>query len=297
MSIDIDNSEMTAAEAHWQAALLEAISGHFNTAHARVDNVHSRYFRSLAVVARRHWQNKADVPADLLNIPRAIWRLVHRAGRGEPAEFRKLTGKEQAVAKILSDEVMDLSALQALLVAHLRSHPDYQHGDVARLQAALAPYDSDVAAKRLKAAVAQMGLHQDSSRDLLMFVGVGLLGRGISDKIAFGSASMIGMSAASSLYLGQQSAWGAMWAGWFGVPTWVAVSGAIGGFAAMVVATPVLAPLIEVGVNRAQGRRRLHELIDQVERELRPSISTQLWQYGSYLQFIPDLVAALRHLR
>jgi hypothetical protein len=65
----------------------------------------------------------------------------------------------------------------------------------------------------------------------------------------------------------------------------------------MVMATPVLAPLIEVVLNRAQGRRRLHALIDQVERELRPSISNQVWQYGSYLQFIPDLVVALRHLR
>jgi hypothetical protein len=65
----------------------------------------------------------------------------------------------------------------------------------------------------------------------------------------------------------------------------------------MLVATPLLAPVIEVAVNRVQGRRRLHGLIDQVERELRPSISTQLWQYGSYLQFIPDLVVALRHLR
>lgn len=288
---------MIDPESQWQAGLQVAITGHFAAAHTRVDSVHNRHFRPLSAVAGRHWRNKADIPADLLNIPRALWRLVRRVGAGGKPAFRKLTGKEQAVADILSTQVLDLPALQLLLLEQLRAHPDYQHGDVARLQAVLAPYDGELAAQRLQAAVAQMGLHHDSSRDVLLFLGVGLLGRGVSDKIAFGSASMIGISAASTLYLGQQSAWAALWAGWFGVPTWVAVSGALAGFTAMVVATPVLAPVIEMGLNRAQGRRRLHALIDQVERELRPSISTQVWQYGSYLQFIPDLVVALRHLR
>jgi hypothetical protein len=297
VSTDKQTSAFSEAEAHWQANLQLALSTHFAAAHARVDDVHQRYFRSVSAVSARHWHNKADVPADLMNIPRALWRLLRRAGqRGQPV-FRKLTGKEQAVADILAEQILDLPALQALLLAQLRGHPDYQSGDIARLQSILAPYDSERAAKRLQAAVAQMGLQHDSSRDLLVFLSVGLLGRGVSDKIAFGSASMIGMSAASSVYLSQQSAWAALWAGWFGVPGWVALSGAVAGFAVMLVATPLLAPVIEVAVNRVQGRRRLHGLIDQVERELRPSISTQLWQYGSYLQFIPDLVVALRHLR
>ena len=288
---------MSDAELHWQAGLESAIADHFAVAHARVDEVHKRYFETFSAVVARHWQNKADIPADLMNIPRALWRLLRRVGqRGAPA-YRQLTGKEQAIATILSQQVLDLAALQELLFQQLSTHPDYQQGDIEKLRLALAPYDSELAAKRLQAAVAQMGLQQDSSRDLLLFLGVGLLGRGVSDKIAFGSASMIGMSAASSLYLSQQSAWAALWAGWFGVPSWVALSGVIAGFAAMVVATPLVAPVIELGVNRVRGRRRLHRLIDQVERELRPSISTQLWQYGSYLQFIPDLLVALRHLK
>jgi hypothetical protein len=293
----MDDTTMSDLESQWQATLQAAISRHFEAAHARVDCVHSRHFRPLSAVSSRHWRNKADIPVDLLNIPRALWRLLRRVGAGDKPVFRKLTGKEQAVADVLSTQLLDLAALQLLLLEHLRAHPDYHYGDAARLQAVLAPYDGELAAQRLQTAVAQMGLNHDSSRDLLLFLGVGLLGRGVSDKIAFGSASMIGVSAASTLYLSQQSAWVTLWAGWFGVPTWVAVSGGLTGFTAMVMATPVLAPLIEVVLNRAQGRRRLHALIDQVERELRPSISNQVWQYGSYLQFIPDLVVALRHLR
>ncbi|MBW2941284.1 hypothetical protein [Zhongshania aquimaris] len=297
MSADQPETEISDAEAQWQAALRQAISAHFAAAHARVDDVHARYFSSISAVASRHWQNKADVPADLMNIPRALWRLLRSLGRRGQTVHRALTGKERAIADILAEQVLDLPALQALLFEQLRAHPDYQQGDIERLREALAPYDSDVAAKRLQAAVAQMGLHHDSSRDVLMFLGVGLLGRSVSDKITFGSASMIGMSAASTVYLSQQSVWAALWAGWFGVPAWVAVSGAIAGFAVMFLATPVLAPVIEVGVSRAQGRRRLHKLIDKVECEMRPSVSAQLWQYGSYLQFIPDLVMTLRHLR
>ncbi|WP_159241052.1 hypothetical protein [Zhongshania aliphaticivorans] len=293
----MSDTAMSDAELHWQAGLESAIAAHFTAAHARVDEVHQRYFETFSAVAARHWHNKTDIPADLMNIPRALWRLLRRVGRRGSPVFRQLTGKEQAIATILSEEILELPTLQALLFQQLRTHPDYQQGDIERLRLALAPYDSELAAKRLQAAVAQMGLQHDSSRDLLLFLGVGLLGRGVSDKIAFGSASMIGMSAASSLYLSQQSVWAALWTGWFGVPSWVAVSGVIAGFAVMVVATPLVAPVIELGVNRVWGRRRLHGLIDQVERELRPSISTQLWQYGSYLQFIPDLLVALRHLK
>lgn len=280
--------------ADWQSQLLTAIDAHFAGAKARVDLAYRQHFASLRAVLGRHWQHRGDVPADLLAAPRAVWHLL-RPRRA--AGVRPLTGKEQAVAAIMANDVLDLPGLQALLLDHLRRHPDYHQREFDELRALLAPYDTEQATRRLQQAVAQWGQRHDSNRDLLLFLSLGLAGRAASDKIAFGSASLIGMSAASSLYISQQGALSALWASWFGVPGWVAVSGALAGFAVVIAATPLLSPFIEYGFNHYRTRRRLLKMVDQVHRDVRQPLSDRLWQYSGYLQFIPDLIQILKQLR
>ncbi len=277
---------------HWADALRADIDAHFAAAHRRVEAVYRREFRALPAVLRRHWQHRGDVPADLVALPRSLWRLVRRR-----AAERPLSGKERAVAELLAQQVLDLQGLQDTLWRHFELHPDYCRDTIAELQAELQLGDPELAARRLHRAVARWGGSQDSSRDLLLFLALGLAGRGLSDKVLFGSASLLGVSAASSLYMAQQGWWGAWWASWFGVPAWVSASGAAAGLASMLLLTPLLSPFIECGLNRLWRRQRLHRLLDEVQRQLAPPLREQLWQYGGYLQFLPDLLLLLRQLR
>ena len=290
------SADELAAESteQWQSQLLGAIDDHFAGAHQRVDRAYRQHFASLRAILGRHWQHRRDVPADLLAAPRALWHTVRRS---KSQQARPLTGKEQAVAAVMAEQVLDLPGLQALMLEHLRHHPDYHQREFDELRALLAPYDSAQAARRLQLAVAQWGQRHDSNRDLLLFFSLGLLGRAVSDKIAFGSASLIGMSAASSVYISQQGALSALWASWFGVPGWVAVSGALAGFAVVIAATPILSPFIEYGFNRYRTRQRLQKMVEQVHRDVRQPLSERLWQYSGYLQFIPDLIQILKQLR
>lgn len=285
-------ADLSPALTAWGEALQADIDTHFAQAHQRVEAVYRQHFRSLPGVLQRHWQHRRDVPADLAALPRSLWRIVARRSHSE----RPLTGKEQAVAQLIADKVLDLNGLQARLFQRLESHPDYRPETVAALRDELAA-DPEHAARRLNAAVARWGLSHDSSRDLLLFLALGLAGRGLSDKLMFGSASLLGISAASSWYLSQQGWLAAWWASWFGVPGWVTAGGAAAGMAGMMVLTPVLAPFIECGFNRVWRRQRLHRLLDEVHRQLRPPLREHLWQYGSYLQFLPDLLHLLKQLR
>ncbi|MGJ8686663.1 MAG: hypothetical protein ACSHWQ_04235 [Spongiibacteraceae bacterium] len=260
------------------------VDAHFAAAHSRVDRVSSAHFTSLSAVLARHWRNRRDIPADLAALPRSLWYLLRKLWRRpNSAAPRALTGKEREVAEIVAVQLIDLSSLEALL-------------NVQR-QTINTPLDSTIAAQRLQQAVAQWGSKQDNSRDTLLFLCLGLLGRGLSDKILFGSASLIGASLATSVYLSQQGFFSALWASMFGAPAWVAVLGAVLGFAAVFVATPVIAPFLEWASNRFWARRRLHRVLDQIHRELRAPVTDHLWRYGGYLQFVPDVVLLLRHIR
>lgn len=260
------------------------IDAHFAAAHSRVDSISSAYFTSLPTVLARHWRNRRDIPADLAAIPRGLWYLLRKLWRRPSSAVpRALTGKEADVAEVIAEQLINLSSLEVLLNTHR--------------QALSTSLDGTVAAQRLQQAVAQWGSKQDNSRDTLLFLCLGLLGRGLSDKILFGSASLIGASLATSVYLSQQGFFSALWTSMFGAPAWVAVLGAVLGFAAVFVATPVIAPFLEWASNRFWARRRLHRVLDQIHRELRAPVTDHLWRYGGYLQFVPDVVLLLRHIR
>lgn len=281
---------------HWQAALAADIDGHFAAAQRRAEQCYRREFRSLKAVLRRHWRCRADIPADVLALPRSLWRLWQRL-LGKPVVQRPLTHKEAYLAELMRVEVLQLDTLQLLFLKHLQAHPEYRQHDAEQWLQALADQQPEQLEQRLHQTVARWGLSHDSSRDLLLFVGLGLLGRSLSDKILFGSASLVGISLVSSVYLSQQNWLLAQWFGWLGVPMRVKVVGVVTGFVGVLLLTPLLAPFLEWGFNRLWSRRRFHRMVEQVHRQLRPSLQEKFWAYGSYLQFVPDVLLLLRQLR
>lgn len=297
----MSGSLIPTAQQAWEQHWLDTIEEHFCAARGRVDAVYECQFGSARAVWQRHWRHKSDIPRDLLNLPRGLWRASSKVfGLKSPKAAPPPSQKELAISRVLEAELLQLSQLQQKLILHLQSHPDLQDGQWQELQAVLGGYSPDAARFYLEKAVNQLTLTHEGSRDFLLFVSLGLLGRGLCEKVAFGGAVSLGSAAASGIYLSQQSFVGSLWASWFGVPGWVTVSGAVTGVGVVLVATPLIAPLTEYGINRLRARKFLHRLVDQVEQQLQhpgKDIGSLAGQMGSYLQLLPDLIQILKHLR
>lgn len=277
----------------WEQVWRAELDAHFCAAHQRLDEVYRVHFSSLAGVWGRHRRHWRDIPGDILAMPRALWRRLRRHTASAPL---RLTGKEREVALLLAEEVLDLAGLRQRLERQLSNRPAGRDRVGADTSTTARVSAEQQVAQRLHQAVARWGGSHDGGRELLLFVLLGVAGRSLSDKVLFGSASLVGISLAGSAYISQQGLLGGLWASWFGVPSWVSAVGALAGVGAMLVLTPLLAPLIECLFNRLWRRQRLHRLIDEVHRELLPPRRDQLWQWGGYMQYLPDLLALLRSI-
>ncbi len=284
----------------WEQELQRLVKGHFAAAHQRVDVVYQQHFASLRRVLHRHWQHRKDIPRDLANIPRASWRLAKRLGGRQLDNTIKLSHKEIAVAQVLTNDLLALQQLEQKLVEHIKKHPHTDINQLNELQNLINEFTPEQAQQRLQQALSRLTLTHEGSRDMVIFFTLGLVGRSFSDKLAFGSALGLGSAAATSLYLSQQSFWGALWAKWAGVPTWVSVGGAFGGALFLLAATPIIAPLTEYGVNKVRAKKFLHEVVTRVEQKIlqtNPDATSVVAHIGTYIQLLPDLIQALRVIR
>lgn len=291
----------------WQESLERTVCAHFAEARQRVDPVYRAHFADLGSVYRRHWRHRGDIPRDLVNIPRSLWRLLAQGGRAitrarpvaAPTASR-LSKKEQAIARILIEELLQLPQLEQLLLVHIQQHPLATEEHWRELQQLLAQHSPEQARRRLNQALTRLTAAQEGSRDMMLFLALGMLGRSFGDKIAFGSAMGLGSAAATSVYIGQQSFWGSLWVQWFGAPGWVAATGAAGGILAVILVTPLIAPLTEYGINRVRAKKFLFESVDRVERNIlhtRADAGSVVGQMGSFIQLLPELLQLLRGLK
>lgn len=290
---------MTVDSRQWEEELQGAVSAHFDGVRARVPDVYRRHFASLSGVLRRHWQYRRDIPRDLASLPRFTWHALRGLLGKTPPEARRYSGKELAVAELVAAELLRMSELEQALLDHLANHPELEERG-EELRALLAEYSPAQREARLRQAVARLGVDQEGTRDALVFLTLGLAGRAVSDKVVFGSASALGAVAASSLYIGQQSFLAGLWAKWFGVPAWVSVAGGTAGFALLLLATPLVAPFVECGVNRLRAERLLRRIVDEAQHQFegRNVDGYTFAAYaGTYMQLLPDLVNILRQLR
>ncbi|MDE1461325.1 hypothetical protein [Spartinivicinus poritis] len=284
----------------WEQELQRLVKVHFAAAHQRVDVVYQQHFASLRKVLHRHWQHRKDIPRDLANIPRATWHLAKRIGGQRVDDTIKLSQKEVAISQILINELLALPQLEQMLIEHIKSHPSTEANHWDELQTLINEFTPEQAQQRLQQALSRLTLTHEGSRDMLIFFTLGLVGRSFSDKLAFGSALGLGSAAATSLYISQQSYWGALWAKWAGVPTWISVGGAIGGAVVLLAATPLVAPLTEFGVNKIRAKKFLHEVVTRVEQNIlqtKPDATSVIAHIGTYIQLLPDLIQALRVIK
>ena len=112
----------TSPTAQWDARLQALLDAHFSAARARVPAVCERHFHSLRSVARRHWQNRRDVPRDLATIPRFTWRALRRLGGRRINVQQHYSAKELALAGIVAGELLQLHELEQALLRHLAEH-------------------------------------------------------------------------------------------------------------------------------------------------------------------------------
>ena len=296
----------------WQQTLERTVCAHFADARQRIDPVYQQHFADLGSVYRRHWQHRGDIPRDLANIPRSLWRLAVQGGRwvarvkpgadkaeSEPQPVR-LSQKEQAIARVLIEDLLQLPQLELQLLSHLQQHPLANGEHWQELQQLLSQHSPEQAQQRLAQALTRLTATQEGSRDMALFLALGMLGRSFGDKIAFGSAMGLGSAAATSVYIGQQSFWGGLWVQWFGAPGWVTATGAATGMVAVVLVTPLIAPLTEYGINRVRAKKFLGEAVDRVEQNIlhtRADAGSIAGQMGSFVQMLPDLLQLLRGIK
>ncbi|GLS24726.1 hypothetical protein [Marinibactrum halimedae] len=290
-----------ALERQWLDQWQAIVDTHFLLAHERVDPFFSHYFLSVKHVWQRHWRHKADIPQDLLNLPKSAWRLCTAPLRkGKTAPPPLMTRKEKELTERLQVELLALPTLHQQLFEHLQSHPTFCDEQWSELQSLLSPFSEEEAHHQLSSAINRLTITQEGGRDFLLFISLGIIGRGLSDKVAFGSAMTLGSSAATGAYMSQQGFFGGLWASWFGVPGWVSATGAVAGFGLVLIATPLLSPLTEVGINRIRGRKALTKIVDEAHQQMghqHKDLSTLAGHLGTFMQMLPDVVQLLKHLK
>lgn len=300
MNVEPSSAPSPEVTQRWEAQLDALLEAHFNAVRERIPSFYKQHFGSLRRIASRHWQHRSDIPRDLATLPRFTWRALQRLGGRKIHVARRYSGKELALASLVGEELLLLPALEEQLLRHLSQHPELDLGKQREVQAMLSSYSPADMEVRLQEAVARLAVDHEGSRDVILFLALGMLGRAVSDKIAFGSAGVLGATAAGSVYLSQQSLFAGLWAKWVGVPGWVSVAGGTAGVLLLLLLTPVVAPVVEFGVNRFRAERMLGNLVDQVQQQLQHPGSdgyTLAAYAGSYIQLLPDLLNILRTLR
>lgn len=284
-----------------EQALTQAIRNHLQAARLRVPMVYQNHLASSRAIVKRHWQHRRDIPSDLASLPRSLLRMGQKlARRSDPQAPPTLSRKEVALLQVLQIELLDLPGLQEALQSVLRAHSSsYAACERLMQEPGVASHLPEIESF-LTHHLQRLSLPREGTRDLLVFMLIGLVGKSLHQNVVFGSSLATGSAVASSVYLASQSWWGAIWVQMTGIPAWVTLSGAVGGIAATLLITPLAAPVGEWLVNRWRGERYLIGVIDRIENNLLHSRADGVdfvTQLAGLAQFAPDLLTLLRSFR
>ncbi len=294
-----------------QAALNDVIEQHFDGALVRVPQVYQQFFTSPGSILKRHWRHRRDIPGDFVSLPRQLWHVgkhwVSQMMPGKKAadaseavvpQPRPLSGKEQELHRVLYEDLLQLPALEERLLSVLSTHSS-SVAECQRLLPSLSDTQRQAVSTFLQQKMHHLTVSREGGRDMLAFFMIGLIGKSVGTDVVFGSAIATGGAIAQSVYLAQQSWWGVLWAKWAGVPTWVTVSGGVGGVLAAVAVAPLLSPIAELAMNRLRGERYLRKLVQEVKENSlhggRDGFDLAGLMAG-YAQIAPDLLVLLKSL-
>ena len=279
--------------------LNEIVESHLNEAKSRVTPVYLKYFASPGVVLNRHWRHRSDIPKELATLPRSAWGLIKFAvtrKKNQPdkqPDSISLSGKQLELYNAIEVELLDISGLDKKLqdyVAHYQANFDAKLRDLLN---GLPTNQRQEVERQLSHHIERMSLPVEGSREALMFLLTGLIGKGLGAS-GFGSSIATGQAAATAIYTSNLSWWGSLWVSLTGVPGWVSLAGATSGLMATLIIAPFFAPLLEVGVNRFRGKKMLLEIIEHVRtRVIKPPSDTVdvLGKLAVYLQLLPDIIS------
>lgn len=289
---------LSAAE--YKAQLEALVHAHFQQAQARIDPVYQAHFACGRAVFKRHWQHKQDIPSDLAALPRSLWSGVRKlSGRKTEEASPRLSGKQRALETILQQELLDLPGLEAKIQAYIQPHQAHFEQEIHQLLAQVPAQKQADFARQLGQQVERLNLSVEGAREALMFCLMGILGKSLGTS-AFGSSLAVGQAAAVGLYTSHLSWFGGLWVSLTGVPSWVTFAGAGGGLVAGVLLAPLLAPLIEIGMNRWRARALLVQAIEDAEQGFltpRQDYVDILGRLAVYLQTLPDFLHLAARLR
>jgi hypothetical protein len=277
--------------------LNEIVDAHLNEAKNRVLPVYLKYFASPGVVLDRHWRNRGDIPKELATLPRSAWGMVkslipRRSQPDKQVDGIPLSNKQLEVYKAIEVDLLDMDGLDKKLRDYVQQYQSNFDIQLNELLSDLPVNQRENVEKQLFHHIERMSLPVEGSREALMFLLTGVIGKGLGAS-GFGSSIATGQAAATAIYTSNLSWWGSLWVGLTGAPGWVGLVGATGGIMAMLVVAPFFAPLLEVGVNRFRAKKMLFEIIEHVRTHVtKPPRDTVdvLGQLAIYLQLLPDII-------
>lgn len=272
----------------------DIVESHLDEAKNRVTPVYLTYFASPRVVLSRHWRHRGDIPKELATLPRSAWGFIKKATTRNKNQLNSvaLSGKQNELYTAIEVELLDLPGLDKKLqdyVAHYQANFEAQLSD---LLDGLPTHQREDFERQLAHHIERMSVPVEGSREALMFLLTGLLGKGLGAS-GFGSSIATGQAAATAIYTSNLSWWGSLWVSLTGVPAWVGWVGATSGLMATLIIAPFLSPLLDVGINRIRGKKMLREIIEQVRaRVIKPPNDAVdvLGKLAVYLQLLPDII-------
>jgi hypothetical protein len=278
--------------------LIDIIQEHLNEAKQRVTPIYLKYFSSPRVVVNRHWRHRGDIPKELAVLPRSAWSSIESAISRKKNQINKqsdpisLTGKQLELYNIIQVELLDIGGLDKKLQNYVMQYQLNFDSKLSNLLDKLPTNQREEVKRQLSHHIERMSLPVEGSREALMFLLTGIIGKGLG-ATGFGSSIATGQAAATAIYTRNLSWWGSLWVNLTGVPGWVSLAGATSGLVATLIIAPFFAPLLEVGVNRFRGKKMLFEIVEHVrERVIKPpsDIVDVLGKLAVYLQLLPDII-------
>ena len=298
------NQHTISSELH-RKNLNSLVNLHFDKASDRISIVYKNHFAATSVVFGRHWRNKKDIPSDLATLPRSAWASlkslfsIKKKQSDTAKKTASLSGKQTELRNIVEIKLLDLPGLDKEIQKYVAQYQSDFDSALNSLFVGLSDKQRADMEQELSEYIKRMSIPVEGAREALMFVITGLMGKGLGAS-GFGSSIATGQAAATAIYMSHVSWWTGLWASLTGVPAWVTVAGASGGFIAVALIAPLFTPLLEVGINKFRGEKILFDIVDQARKQMiKPpdDIIDVLGKLAVYLQTLPDIIAFLRKIK
>lgn len=285
-----------------ESAIQGIVDHHFQQVKKQIPEFYSQHLGSFKAILIRHWKHKTDVPKEWVHIPLKLFHWgksrVSRKQNLQQTVFE--LGKDREVQQLILNDLMQMPLLeQRLRLFLLENAPlfqDYEH----ELEQSINRYSEDEVLQALRTHFDKLVIPRDGSRELMVFLAMGLMGRTFCSNITFGSALGMGSAVATSLYASQQGWLGSLWLKLTGIPGWVTLSGAAMGLFVVLITTPLISPFSELLINRLRGERFLTRMVEQFHQDMSDSGKDHLNLAGHvalYVQALPELFQILKLLR